>query len=79
VMEHRYMVLVDGAVCAVGLAWRQALVEAGRLMRALSTSESDESVVTISEMVLAEPRMSWSRVGPYWDCRAEPIWLSEAA
>lgn len=78
-MEHRYIVLVDGSMCAVGLEWRQALVEAGRLLRVLSASDADDTVVTVSSLELAEPRISWRRVGPYWECSVEPVWLEAAA
>ena len=78
-MIQSYMVLVDGQVCAAGLPWRQALVDAGRLLQVLSAESPDDSVVTISELLLAEPRISWRRVGTYWDCCAEPTWTSEAA
>lgn len=73
------MVVVDGAVCAVGLEWREALVEANHLIRALSAGEPDDAVVTISEMVLAEPLISWRRIGRFWECCEKPTWRQDAA
>jgi hypothetical protein len=78
-MTVRYMVLLDGKVCEIGLAWREALVEASQLLRVLATMEPDDEVVTISEMQLGEPRLSWRRVGRGWECVSEPVWFPKAA
>jgi hypothetical protein len=76
---QRFVVLLDGEPCAVGLDWRSALVQAGVLLEALSLTQPDHTVVTISELTLDEPRISWLRKGRCWDCHAEPEWLVEAA
>lgn len=75
----RYMVLLDGEPCVVGLACREALVEACGLVRLLSSGQPDDAVVTISELVLGEPLLSWRRVGRIWECLEQPVWIENAA
>ena len=77
--RQKYMVVVDGEPCAVGLAWGEALVEASKLLAILALPECEPGVVTISELELAEPLATWRRVGSSWDFTSAPVWRAEAA
>lgn len=76
-----YMVVIDGVPCVVGLVWREACVEATRLMRLLDAlCAEDDWIVTISTVALGEPCVSWHRVRGGWDCVSAPVWrLRDAA
>lgn len=78
---QRFSVLLDGAICSVGLGWCEALVEASRLRHLLAEDPSDEpTIVTVSEQALDEPRVSWRRGGDAcWERFSEPVWRAEAS